>query len=126
MGRRPGHEQGQRLPTRRPRCPPGPRPLPRTQPRSHLRVPHAEPELPPRCHRGHRPIDVIAELLHHVADESTGPVRVPHTGALRGHATPRLLEAIEYAEATTVQRDGMAVRLGVGYDGHDEVRQAAH
>ncbi|MGY5009939.1 polyprenyl diphosphate synthase [Streptomyces sp. 900105755] len=71
-------------------------------------------------------VDVIAELLHDVADESTGPVRVLHDGALRSHATPQLLEAIEYAEATTAQRDGMAVCLGVGYDGHDEIRRAAH
>jgi len=70
-------------------------------------------------------VDVIAELLHDVADESTGPVRILHDGALRGHATPQLLEAIEYAEATTVQRDGMAVCLGVGYDGHGEIRRAA-
>ncbi|MET7572026.1 polyprenyl diphosphate synthase [Streptomyces sp. NPDC005492] len=71
-------------------------------------------------------VDVIAELLHHVADESTGPVRVLHSGALRGNATPQLLEAIEYAEATTTQREGMAVCLGVGYDGQDEIRRAAH
>lgn len=71
-------------------------------------------------------IGVIAELLHDVADESTGPVRVLHNGALRGYATQQLLEAIEYAEATTAQRDGMAVCLGVGYDGHDEIRRAAH
>ncbi|MCX5182571.1 polyprenyl diphosphate synthase [Streptomyces sp. NBC_00268] len=70
-------------------------------------------------------VDVIAELLHDVADESTGPVRVLHNGALRGYATPQLLEAIEYVEATTVQRDGMAVCLGVGYNGHDEIRRAA-
>ncbi|WP_406730668.1 polyprenyl diphosphate synthase [Streptomyces sp. NBC_01794] len=71
-------------------------------------------------------VGVIAELLHDVADESTGPVRVLHNSALRGYATPQLLEAIDYAEATTVQRDGMAVCLGVGYDGHDEIRRAAH
>ena len=57
---------------------------------------------------------------------SAGPVRVLHNGALRSHATPQLLNAIEYAEATTAQRDGMAICLGVGYDGHDEIRQAAH
>ncbi|MEU2585251.1 polyprenyl diphosphate synthase [Streptomyces avermitilis] len=71
-------------------------------------------------------VDVIAELLHDVADESTGPVRVLHDGALRGYATPQLLESIEYAESTTAQRDGMAVCLGVGYDGRDEIRRAAH
>ncbi|MEU1275625.1 polyprenyl diphosphate synthase [Streptomyces sp. NPDC005799] len=71
-------------------------------------------------------VGVIAELLHDVADESTGPVRVLHNGALRGYATPQLLEAIEYAEATTAQRDGMTVCLGIGYDGHDEIRRAAH
>ncbi|MGP4046904.1 polyprenyl diphosphate synthase [Streptomyces sp. 2A115] len=71
-------------------------------------------------------VDVIAELLHDVADESAGPVRVLHNGALRGYATPQLLEAIEYAETTTAQRDGMAICLGVGYDGHDEIRWAAH
>ncbi|WP_181803216.1 polyprenyl diphosphate synthase [Streptomyces shenzhenensis] len=71
-------------------------------------------------------VGVVAELLHDVADESAGPVRVLHSGALRGCATPQLLEAIEYAEATTAQRDGMAVCLGVGYDGHDEIRRAAH
>ncbi|MEV0487320.1 polyprenyl diphosphate synthase [Streptomyces sp. NPDC050508] len=71
-------------------------------------------------------VDVIAELLRTVADESSGPVRVLHNGALRGYATPQLLEAIEYAEATTAQRVGMAVCLGIGYDGHDEIRRAAH
>jgi undecaprenyl diphosphate synthase len=71
-------------------------------------------------------VDVVAELLHEVADESAGPVRVLHNGALRGYATPQLLEAIEYAETTTAQRDGMAICLGVGYDGHDEIRRAAH
>lgn len=71
-------------------------------------------------------IDVIAELLHDVADGSVGPVRVLHNGALRGYAAPQLLEAIEYTEATTAQRDGMTVCLGVGYDGHDEIRRAAH
>ncbi|MFE4579435.1 polyprenyl diphosphate synthase [Streptomyces chartreusis] len=71
-------------------------------------------------------VGVIAELLHDVADQSGGPVRVLHNGSLRGYATPQLLEAIEYAEATTTQRDGMSVCLGVGYDGHDEIRRAAH
>lgn len=71
-------------------------------------------------------VGVVAELLHDVADESTGPVRVLHNGALRSYATPQLLEAIEYAEATTAQRDGTAVCLGIGYDGHDEIRRAAH
>ncbi len=71
-------------------------------------------------------VDVIAELLHDVADESTGPVRVLHNSALRCHVTSQLLESIEYAEAATVQRAGMAVCLGVGYDGHDEIRRAAH
>ncbi|MFF7169748.1 polyprenyl diphosphate synthase [Streptomyces pseudovenezuelae] len=71
-------------------------------------------------------VGVIAELLHDVADESAGPVRILHSGALRGCATPQLLEAIEYTEATTAQRDGMTVCLGVGYDGHDEIRRAAH
>lgn len=70
-------------------------------------------------------VDVVAELLHEVADESTGPVRVLHNGALLGHGAQQLLEAVEYAEAITAQRDGMAVCLGVGYNGHDEIRRAA-
>lgn len=69
---------------------------------------------------------VIAELLRAVADESTGPVRILQGETLRWRASEELWAAIEYAETTTAGRLGMAVCLGIGYDGRDEIRRAAH
>ncbi|MFE1289728.1 polyprenyl diphosphate synthase [Streptomyces sp. NPDC058751] len=68
---------------------------------------------------------VIADLLREVADESTGPVRVLRTQLLHGQVADELLSALDYAEASTAARPGMAVCLGIGYDGHNEIRHAA-
>lgn len=69
---------------------------------------------------------VIADLLRAVVDEATGPVRVLRTQLLHWRVSDDLLAAIEYAEAATASRPGMAVCLGVGYDGRNEIRHAAH
>jgi undecaprenyl diphosphate synthase len=71
-------------------------------------------------------VAVVADLLRTIADESTGPVRILHSQILHGRVSEDLLSAIEYAEVSTALRPGMAVNLGIGYDGRNDIRHAAH
>ncbi|MEV0437676.1 polyprenyl diphosphate synthase [Streptomyces spectabilis] len=70
-------------------------------------------------------VDVIANIVDTEAAASTGPVRILSSGPTMPVRAPQfLLETIARAERRTAHRTGMTVCLGIGYDGHDDIRRA--
>ncbi|MFJ4880106.1 polyprenyl diphosphate synthase [Streptomyces sp. NPDC088745] len=68
--------------------------------------------------------DVLADLLETQTAAATGPIRVLSQLSGNYPVPGRLLAAIERAETSTADRQGMTVCLGIGYDGRADVRQA--
>jgi undecaprenyl diphosphate synthase len=69
-------------------------------------------------------VDVIADLLDTEAAAATGPLRVLSQFAPTTFVPRRLEAAIHRAEESTADRTGMAVCLGIGYDGRADARHA--
>lgn len=68
--------------------------------------------------------DVLVDLLGTEAAASTGPLRVLRHFSGNYPVPDRLHAAIARAEASTADRTGMTVCLGIGYDGRQDIRQA--
>ncbi|MGX1907711.1 polyprenyl diphosphate synthase [Streptomyces phaeochromogenes] len=72
-------------------------------------------------------VDVIADLVATEVAASTGPVRILSSGAPMLARAPQFLkDTIRRAEEQTKHRTGMTVCLGIGYDGHADIVQAAY
>ncbi|MGW2550021.1 polyprenyl diphosphate synthase [Streptomyces sp. NPDC001635] len=69
-------------------------------------------------------VDVVADLLDTEAAAATGPLRVLSQFAPTTFVPRRLEAAILRAEESTAGRTGMAVCLGIGYDGRADARNA--
>ncbi|WP_328491208.1 polyprenyl diphosphate synthase [Streptomyces zaomyceticus] len=69
-------------------------------------------------------VDVLVDLLNTEAAASTGPIRVLAQFSGNYFIDDRLTAAIKRAEAGTADRPGMAVCLGIGYDGRADAVQA--
>ncbi|MFF8696295.1 polyprenyl diphosphate synthase [Streptomyces sp. NPDC015144] len=68
--------------------------------------------------------DVLVDLLDIEAAASTGPIRVLSQVSGKYPVPARLRLAMERAEMATLDRTGMTVCLGIGYDGRADVRRA--
>jgi short-chain Z-isoprenyl diphosphate synthase len=69
-------------------------------------------------------LDVVAEKLDSLVEHaSRRPMRIRVFGRFDGFP-PRLLEAIEHAEATTAGYSGLRLNIALGYSGRDELVDA--
>ena len=69
-------------------------------------------------------LDVVAEKLDALVERaSRRPMRIRVFGRFDGFP-PRLLEAIEQAEATTARYGGLRLNIALGYSGRDELVDA--